>query len=265
MKTFQLEYGTFITFNQDLVNQSYLKKGKIPSQDIIEKHLQKYISDASSIVMLGSNMGILEIYFTKINPGINIYTFEPREKQFCLLAKNITMNNVENVVMINNALGHLTGTINLDYKSKNDVVCDEQDLVQLGNGALIGYNNYFHIVTLDSLKLLACDIIYIDLQGFEYIALAGGLNTIKKYKPVIYFKRDSDTSHMIMSHFGLQNRNIEELLNQLNYETQYVDSDTIIAKWKTQGSYKKETKISSYENLDLLQGEKVESLIEMTY
>lgn len=44
------------------------------------------------------------------------------------------------------------------------------------------------VVTIDSLGLGACDLICLDIEGYEPFALQGAEQTIRKYRPVIMFE-----------------------------------------------------------------------------
>lgn len=69
----------------------------------------------------------------------------------------------------------------------------------------------FEIITIDSLKLSECDLIQLDIEGYEYFALLGAEKTIMQYRPVIciemnglsfkYGKSDTDTVNLL-SHMG---------------------------------------------------------------
>ena len=45
-------------------------------------------------------------------------------------------------------------------------------------------------LAIDELALPTCGFIKLDLQGFDYFALKGAVETIKRCKPVIYFEYD---------------------------------------------------------------------------
>lgn len=45
-----------------------------------------------------------------------------------------------------------------------------------------------HLVRIDDLELDACDLLILDVEGFEPMALEGAEQTIRKYRPVIMFE-----------------------------------------------------------------------------
>ena len=231
MKLFQTKYGVFTSFNNDNEINSILSENKIPNFDILE-FIKPYISDANLIIDIGSGLGIRSVYYTKINPSVGIYCFEPRENLFCLLTKNLTENNILNTVLMNNMIGHVCGLVRLPIIDK--IICDHNDIIQLGNGSIIGSeNDPIHFVTLDSLKLLSCNIIFIDLKGFDYLVLLGGLNTIKKFKPIICLKYSKKETEEIFKRLGISNDDCEnksiDLLKKNEYTINELNNEFLLA------------------------------------
>ena len=101
----------------------------------------------------------------------HIYTFEPEPLNFYCLVQNITSINVHKFQA---CLGDEPSTINLDTIDKND------------NGAFfVSGFGAIPVLRIDNLGLSECDLIQLDIEGHEYLALLGGINTIKKFKPLI--------------------------------------------------------------------------------
>jgi len=63
------------------------------------------------ILDCGSNIGLTILYFKKIYPQCKIIGFEADVRTFKLLEKNIKVNNLENVTLINRALYDTKGTV----------------------------------------------------------------------------------------------------------------------------------------------------------
>ena len=52
-------------------------------------------------------------------------------------------------------------------------------------GVHVAGDGYLPLIAIDSLNLPGCDLLQLDVEGFELKALKGAINTITKYKPVI--------------------------------------------------------------------------------
>lgn len=170
-----------------------------------------WIEDINTIITLGTQDGLIDIEFTKINPSISIYSFEPRERYFYTISKNLNIYNIENIIVLNNALANFIGQIKV-INNQNDPIH-----FVLDDGTIIKNNDVFECITIDSLKLLTCDLIYIELNGFEYISILGGINTIRKFKPKIII---SNKYPKIIS-YSLNNdddKSLIDILTKLEYE-----------------------------------------------
>jgi hypothetical protein len=65
--------------------------------------------------------------------------------------------------------------------------------------------NRFHIpmLAIDSLNLDACDLIQLDVEGYEQFAIQGARRTIEAHRPVIIAERFDGPDHIaFMDGFG---------------------------------------------------------------
>jgi FkbM family methyltransferase len=68
-------------------------------KDIFENEIYKFSasSDRPLIIDCGSNIGISVLYYKKLYPGSTVIAYEPDKKNFQLLSKNISDNNLQQV------------------------------------------------------------------------------------------------------------------------------------------------------------------------
>lgn len=213
MKQIETEYGLFNVLSNDEF---------VLNTDMIDDYLSQYIDNASTIITIGSKNGMLELYLVKKKPSINIYTFEPRDIYYNLAKSNFLLNKNENITIINNILGHLVGNIKINPKI---VDYDYDEIYELGNGKILTINDEYISTTLDSLGLISCDIIYIDIEC-AYLTLVGGFSTIKKLQPIICFRTSNNDE--ILKCFG--NNNIYMLIHKIDYEVFHTTDDMIFIK-----------------------------------
>lgn len=165
----------------------------------------KKFSDKNKVCLdIGANIGchsvILSNYFSKV------YAFEPQKDVFKLLKKNILVNDCQNVVINDFGLS--------DKESTAKMRCfDENKPVNIGSIGITDDENgceTIQIKTLDTLNIQDIGFIKIDIEGHEYNAFIGGLNTIKKNKPVIIFEEHNKKSKVF------------NLIESLNYKIEKI-------------------------------------------
>lgn len=146
---------------------------------LIHKALE-YLTDNSVILDVGANIGVWTVNLARQNR--RVHCFEPFFPSYLALCGNIFLNKVENNVLVYNC--GLT-----DMPDKKLYISNNEEnniggvmLVEDAEGAEI------NLKTIDSLNLQRLDFIKVDVEGHEYNVLKGGEETIKKYKPVIFFE-----------------------------------------------------------------------------
>lgn len=124
-----------------------------------------------TIVQAGGNVGIFPYYFSKVFD--QVYTFEPDPKNFQCLEFNL--KTCDNVRAFNCGLGDRETRASMRLSSNN---CGAHRTEEDENGDV-------SLLTIDCLGLSECDMIYLDIEGFEKKALTGASETIRKYRPLI--------------------------------------------------------------------------------
>ena len=123
-------------------------------------------------VQAGGNVGVfpkeLAKHFEKV------ITFEPDPVNWACLEKNITE---QNIIARKAALGEAPGQVSIEHNAFNPGASH----VKAGEDV--------KVVTLDSLNLDACDLIQLDVEGYELKALKGAEETIRRYSPVIVLEQ----------------------------------------------------------------------------
>lgn len=119
-------------------------------------------------VQAGGNCGIWPAAMGK--KFGRVYTFEPDPVNFRCLAANAA---AENIFKFNAALGDARGGVALELRPDN-----------VGAHQVAGPGP-IPVMRIDDLALDACDLIYLDIEGFELIALAGAIGTIRRHRPVV--------------------------------------------------------------------------------
>ena len=144
-------------------------------------------------VQAGGNMGVWPWLLAKRFQ--RVYTAEPEPSCLAALRQNVTEKNV---VILPRAFGDKPGFASIQYVAGN-----------LGAQNLAGDSGDVEVVTIDSLGIDDCDLIYLDIEGYEMKALQGARETIAEQHPVIAVEdkgllgtRKGDIEKWLMAEFG---------------------------------------------------------------
>ncbi len=125
------------------------------------------------VVQAGGNCGVFPRYLAGIFQ--RVYTFEPDADNFLCLNLNA---KARNIIKMQAALGQGGPPITLSRTPEN------------AGAHSVAWNSTvvrdeIPVVSIDQLNLHTCDLLQLDLEGYEYYALLGARETIKKYRPVL--------------------------------------------------------------------------------
>jgi FkbM family methyltransferase len=146
-------------------------------------------------VQAGGNCGVFPSILAK-HFGV-VYTFEPDLVNFSCLCANVPEYNVYKFPA---ALGNDPGVIGMTGERSN---C---------GAYMVGKAGTTPVILIDHLGLSACDLIYLDVEGFELQALRGASKTIDLYKPVIVTEEKG-----IGKQYGYEDSEIGEFLADFGY------------------------------------------------
>jgi FkbM family methyltransferase len=125
-----------------------------------------------------------------------VYTFEPDTANFACLIHNVPEQNVYKFPC---AVGAAHAGISLEGDRRN---CGAYQVADRGVTPTL---------KIDDLSLPACDLIYLDVEGYEFRALMGASTTIKQYKPVIAVEQKG-----LGQRYGPEN--LPKLLSDMGYQ-----------------------------------------------
>jgi FkbM family methyltransferase len=142
----------------------YMHKHRIAPEFFDE--LMTHVTGTGVMIQAGGNCGQYVRQFSQ-RFG-TVYTFEPDSINFLCL----TLNCGDNVIKTQACVGNERKFVNIDRGRDSGAI----HVSGLGN---------IPTVIIDEMDLPACDLIQLDIEGYELFALQGAKRTIKKYHPVI--------------------------------------------------------------------------------
>lgn len=156
-----------------------------PMRDWLDGHSYKYfkyLRDTDTIVTGGGCCGMHIRFYAKRFK--TVIAFEPDPRSFHCMVNNAPYDNV---IKLNAAIGRESGMTRIGRRSEQNIGMNGID----PNGPIL-----VPILPIDSLRLHACSLIQLDVEGYEHEALLGALETIQKFKPVIVAERYRNDTFM---------------------------------------------------------------------
>ena len=174
-KSVNVEGFKFVLLSPEEHIQTFWNGGHFYEADLI-KYIYKNYS-GGTFVDVGANMGNHTLAFSR--SATTVVSFEPVIPLFKHMMMNIILNEIENIVPYNCALGNENGVTGMfvgDF-SKN------------AGGCAVGRNQQTNIIPLcklDDFQLTDVTLIKIDVETYELEVLKGAVKTIEKYSPDLF-------------------------------------------------------------------------------
>lgn len=160
--------------------------------------ISELVKDKNVIIQAGGNAG----YYPKLYAQYfkHVYTFEPDPLNFYCLNLNC---NVPNVYKFQACLGDSNDCVNVNNATES-----------LGHGGShVNGEGHIPTIKIDQLNLHECNVIHLDVEGYEEHALRGAKETIKRCKPVIVIEDYAPWLARYNSNLQI----VEGFLKELNY------------------------------------------------
>ena len=159
--------------------------------------LKKYIKPNRNILEIGGHCGRSSIFYSRfLNNDKKVFVYEPQKNMYDLLVLNINQNNLQNKIVpyhlgvfCYKGKGKMNGTdLDMDcivekrYNEENNLPCNFAGICLGRDGEVI------NLTTIDDMNLEDVGYIHCDAQGSQNFIFSKGLETIKKYRPVILYE-----------------------------------------------------------------------------
>jgi len=138
------------------------------------------------VLDVGANIGAHTLFFARqVGPSGKVFAFEPQRIVFQTLCANMALNSITNAWCLLEAAGSEAGVLivpSLNYQQSGNF-----GGIALGSSSA---GEPVPVVTIDSLNLPSCQLIKIDVEGMEETVLRGAVNTVARFKPILYVEND---------------------------------------------------------------------------
>jgi len=139
--------------------------------------MRQFLREGSTVIDVGANIGDLTVPLARtVGETGRVYAIESHPENFNVLCANLALNSLRN-----------TKPINAFVATSDDV---DTGSAFWGKFAYVGNTWTPHYLALDSLDLVACDLIKIDVDGKELEVLRSGEMQIERFRPILYFENE---------------------------------------------------------------------------
>ena len=190
-------HGTFlINKNDTFVGKSLQTYGEWSEEEVTL--FNALCRPGDFVLEAGSNIGSHTIPIAKmIGPNGRLFAFEPQRIVFQTLNANVALNSLTNVHVHHLAIGAEPGKViipEINYESSNNfggIRAHSHD-----KGETVACVTLDQFMNLPKLRLLKADI-----EDMEVDLVKGGINLIKKLKPILYIESEpsKDFSQELLS------------------------------------------------------------------
>lgn len=152
--------------------------------------VSEVLKEGDIFVDVGANFGLYSLWSSKIvGDNGKVFSFEPFETNLSSLKRNIELNSLSNIIVIDKAVTNKNSDIQLFFNERDQnlgmVSSFNFDNGISTNVKTISLDNFFSENKISSLKFIK-----IDIEGGEYLALLGMIETLKKYRPIVQIEID---------------------------------------------------------------------------
>ena len=172
----------------------------------------KLIEENFIVFDIGANIGWYTVNIPKLVKGVKVFSFEPVYKTFRYLKENIKLNNITNAQIFNFGFSDEEEEITFYYYPEGSGNASIANLSKSNTVEKISG----HVRKLDNFvteKNINVDFIKCDVEGAELLVFKGGIETIKKHKPIIL----TEMLRKWSANFNYHPNEIIELLSDVGY------------------------------------------------
>lgn len=178
-------------------------------------YLEKLLSPGKVFVDAGANFGIYTVMASKaVGEMGRVISFEPSSRAFPVLMRNIAMNGFKNVLAFPIALADKAGKTSLYHHSAvgSDALAKDSTFDPNAYAQNIDTESLDNVVRRTSVAKV--DMIKMDIQGAEELALRGATEILTSMRPVIMFEYHPQGAISL----GLEADGCWTFLDRLGYE-----------------------------------------------
>lgn len=187
-----VQFTMFNNCDDNLVDYFYY--GKKYPEEIDLKLFMRLSKHCKCILDIGANTGLFSILSSKGNSNAQIFAFEPYSSNANRMKKNVELNNLKNVLVLEEAIGNYVGNLDIsipDNDSITDVSSANLDFSKKIYKSINWKITRVPVSTIDEFSKsisMRIELIKCDVETFEMEVFKGMGNTLVNHRPLIIFE-----------------------------------------------------------------------------
>lgn len=191
-----------------------------------EKDFFKFLSllkdGHGDVLDIGANIGIMTYHLSKSLPNSRVIAVEPMPENFDVLKRIVSKQELKNVELTQLAVGETEGKVTMILPDNKGVKM--QGLSHVKHETIEEWNEGEEVeVAMTTIDALTTERkiqgIKMDVENFEYFALKGSKETIKRDQPIIYTELWDNENR----------KKCFDLMIELNYKVYVVVNDELVS------------------------------------
>lgn len=179
--------------------------------------IKKLVKPGDVFIDGGANIGYFSLLAAKY--GATVFAFEPVSEVFEQLKINLHINNEDKITPIQKAFGDIVGEKEIYISGSDNRGMSSFERPENFSGA----SEIVDIIRLDDwvteFQINKINIIKLDIEGSELVALKGMETSLKEFKPLVITEVNLGT----LSQFGIKPADIVNFMRKLNFEFFKID------------------------------------------
>lgn len=198
-ETFSSRFGPMLLNSNDIYISAGIHETGAWSPEETDL-LARLVAPGQTVLDVGANMGSHTLAFCNfVGPTGRVHAFEPQRIMYQAMVASVAMNSWTNVHSHMKLVGAETGSMRLpsvSYERPSNFgmlsLAPDRERAKTLTYLDDEPGEEVEMITLDSLKLPACHLIKIDVEGMEIDVLRGATETIRTHRPLIYMECQRD-------------------------------------------------------------------------
>lgn len=201
------------------------ESGYEPEELEMVSRMCNYIGGEGNFFDIGANLGWYSLNICKQYPQMKCFAFEPIKETYLKMIKNLEINNIQNCEAYNFGFSNVNKEISFYFDIVATGASSMVDLRELETTKKVDcevkrLDDFWLSKGFDRVDFIKCDV-----EGAELLVYEGGIEGIKRFKPIIY----SEMLRKWSAKFGYHPNDIISILSEIDYEC-YVISENKLLK-----------------------------------